>query len=290
MEGPLQYAAHMGRHFHASVGSGAAVKELCRKSTMGSSIRGSPSCSFGARLKFAWLQWFAAPAPAYAYPGYPHAQGVDMCTPFTDTRCAVNCSFAHCLASFFTGSTRDSVLVVRGGLQYALFATAAFARTLNAAPLQQWAEVMRRELREMLVLLDRVFPGRVVWVLLSPFSTLASCRPPLSEVGGLVPAVNGVLREVLGGTNQTVVDPTEFHRAWTGVSTKDRTDGQGYMDCIHFEVEASEAPMKDATVGAILQAAGLQPTSHRLASPAVTVAAQREATTPERVHVGFRSL
>ena len=38
---------------------------------------------------------------------------------------------------------RDSVLVVRGGLQYALFATAAFARTMNAVPLQRWAEVMR---------------------------------------------------------------------------------------------------------------------------------------------------
>lgn len=256
------YAAEMGRKFHASVGSGATVKEQCEKSGAlndPTHVRGSPSCTFGPHIKFAWFQWFAAPATEYTQPRFNDGQGVDVCTPYTDANCidAATCGFANCLESFLSGASRDSVLVIRGGLQYALFATESFARgSMNTVPLQrlQWADVMRRELEELIALLGHVFPGRVVWVLLSPFSTLDSCKPPLADVGPLVDEVNSVLRSVVGDAGVTIVDPTEFHKGWTGVSTSDnQKGGQGYLDCVHFQ-----SPMLEETVSAVLEAVGLE--------------------------------
>ena len=165
------------------------AKEMCSKyDTEISSVRKVP-CQFGKHVKFAWLQWAGPPLQRCTWPLYKNLQTVDYCTCVHPRDCSGIQGFDRCITEILDTNANVSLLVIRIGLQFALFGDRKYSQeVLRTIHLHEWEAAFHERLIHLHSFLRSAYIGDIVWVLFSPFSSEHSekCRSPLSGVGSFV--------------------------------------------------------------------------------------------------------
>ncbi len=189
---------------------------------------------------FMWFQWLSTPPPVIPqWTANPSKQQpVDACSPYV--LASPRTALEDCLADTFRGSRPTDVLVLRVGMQYILYGSPSFAPTACVGATQscgpiEWELELRHGLAGVIPLVHKLFPGRIVWWLLTPLWTpgwpqpAKACKPPLLDVGRHVARVNTIVREEL--SRRAGADGVADPRAQTsGLLNHTRS----FSDCIHL--------------------------------------------------------
>jgi hypothetical protein len=218
----------------AAVGSHAQVKEQCSINDQKDLLNRVKLCNFeGPRFRtvFAWFQWLVHPPPIGPTDMRETGQMTDACTALRFRHAG---GLRECLLELLAQAKPSDVLIVRSGLQYLLYGEIfvdTVCKGMAGCHAILWEMELQRGLEHALPLLKSLFPGTLVWWLLTPFNDWnhANCEPPLQSVGSNISAANDILRVALRKHNISYVEP---------IATWDSPCSQqvqlSFKDCIHF--------------------------------------------------------
>jgi hypothetical protein len=233
----------------------AAVKEECGKSNV---IDRAASCVLrGNRTvaHFNWLQWLSTPSISSSSSSSSSSadankmracatQATDFCHSYSITgeligsRNASQSRIDACLAAFFHDAKSTDFLIIRAGLQYALF-DSVWSEYTNCQKIPNARNELSLALQTFPDKLKRAFPGKVIWWMLSPLappnSSGVRCGPPLSEMSSSsILALNDEIEKAAKAAGFAVLSkPEKYLIGQDHGKVNDKNIG-GYFDCIHF--------------------------------------------------------
>eukprot|EP01033_Poteriospumella_lacustris_P006358 gene6358-4567_t len=224
--------------------SAAEIKDLCNnRGSTEAAYRSDAPCLFETeKLKstFSWVQWFSFPHPLPS--SVHHFQAIDSCYG--------KASLEDCLQRTFNGSTSDDVAVIRIGLEYLFYSFEGLAAHAcegadpsSSCHLPQWQDEVKKHAAHFIRTAKAVFPGTVVYLLLTPFGKNAACYGSYVEIGPRILELNDILRTIFIEENALFIDPYALHEPFinTAIRKKIATNFGvldpnwfGYFDCAHF--------------------------------------------------------
>ena len=249
----------------AEVGSHAEVKEQCSVDNPKNLLNRVQLCSFeGPRFRtvFAWFQWLLHPPPIGPKDMPAKDQMTDSCTAlrFRHTN-----GLRECFSELFAQAKPSDVLIVRSGLQYLLYSkifVGTVCKGMAGCHAIPWEFELQRGLEHALPLLKSMFPGTLVWWLLTPFNDWnhANCMPPLQSVGLNISAANNILRVALRKHSVPYVEPIS---TWNSPCSQQVQSS--FVDCIHF-FEPAQSLATASLMLAVSEARATRESPHSLLS------------------------
>jgi hypothetical protein len=233
----------------------AAVKEECGKSNV---VDRTASCVLkGNRTvaHFNWLQWLSTPRISSSSRSSSTSidtnkiracatQATDFCHSYAidgeliGSRNASHSRIDACLAAFFHDAKPTDFLIIRAGLQYALF-DSVWSDYSNCQRIPNARQELSLALQTFPDKIKKAFPGKVIWWMLSPLAPPNSpgvrCGPPLSEMSNSsILALNDEIAEAAKAAGFGVLSKPEKYLIGQSHGKANDYNIGGYFDCIHF--------------------------------------------------------